>query len=148
MSVNTYEPEPQLAAFSDLVRMSEMDGPGTRLLVVLVKVQRHQHKGDDGDYHLSDNEGTLTPLMVRDFPLTRDTQLKDIVAEADDVSTDWEFLMTVVLPGRNGEPAEEDEIEGHLTRMAQTLTTAENLGQFAFFTREGDPIQLESTVEP
>ena len=148
MSVNTYQPEPQLATFDDLVRMSRMDGPGTKLLVVLVQVQRHQHKGEDGSYHTADNEGSLMPHMVRDFPLTEDTRLQDIVAEADQVSTDWEFLMTAVLPGRNGHPATEEETEPHLTRMAQTLTTAENLEQFAFFTRDGNPIQLQSTVEP
>lgn len=148
MSVNTYQPEPQLATFDDLVRMSKMDGPGTKLLVVLVKVQRHQYKGEDGNYYDADNEGSLAPLMVRDFPLTEKTRLEDIVAEADEVSTDWEFLMTAVLPGRYGQPASEEETEPHLTRMAQALTTAENLEQYAFFTRDGQPIKLQSIAEP
>lgn len=147
MTVETFSPEPRITTFDDLAKMSEIDGPGTKLLVVLINVQRHQEKAANGDYANMDDQGTLMPLMVRDFPLTAQTRLKDIVEEADQVSTNWEFLMTAVLPGRNGEPLPEDETEPHLTRMAQTLTTGENLDQFAIFTREGEPVQLQAMGE-
>ena len=147
MTVETFTPEPRITTFDDLARMSEIDGPGTKLLVVLVNVQRHQEKTASGDYADMDDQGTLMPLMVRDFPLTPQTRLKDIVEEADQVSTNWEFLMTAVLPGRNGAPLPEDETEPHLTRMAQTLTTGENLDQFAIFTRNGEPVQLQAMGE-
>ena len=147
MAVETFTPEPRITTFDDLARMSEMDGPGTKLLVVLIHVQRLQEKTASGEHADMDDQGTLMPLMVRDFPLTPQTRLKDIVEEADQVSTNWEFLMTAVLPGRNGEPAPEDETEQHLTRMAQTLTTGENLDQFAIFTRDGEPVQLQAMSE-
>lgn len=144
MTVETFTPEPRISTFEDLVRMAEMDGPGTKLLVVLVKVQRHQQKTANGHYETKDDEGTLMPLMVRDFILTPQTTLNDIVREADDVSTDWEFLMTAVMPGQNGQPAPEDETEPHLTRMAQSLTTGESLENFAFFTRGGEPVRVQA----
>lgn len=144
MTVETFTPEPRISTFEDLVRMAEMDGPGTKLLVVLVKVQRHQQKTANGDYETMDGEGTLMPLMVRDFALTPDTTLDSIVKEADEVSTDWEFLMTAVMPGQNGQPAPEDETEPHLTRMAQSLTTGESLDRFAFFTRSGEPVRVQA----
>lgn len=147
MAVETFTPEPRITTFDDLAKMSEMAGPGTKLLVVLINVQRLQEKTANGEHADMDNQGTLMPLMVRDFPLTPQTRLKDIVKEADQVRTDWEFLMTAVLPGRNGAPLPEDETEQHLTRMAQTLTTGENLDQFAIFTRDGEPVQLQAMSE-
>lgn len=147
MSVESFTPEPRIATFDDLARMSAMDGPGTKLLVVLVNVRRHQEKSADGGYSPMDDQGTLSPLSVRDFPLTPQTRLDQIVREADALSTDWEFLMTAVLPGRDGQPLPEDETEGHLTRMAQCLTTGESLDRFAFFTRDGDPVQLQAIDE-
>jgi len=144
MTVQNFQPEPRISTFDDLVRMAAMDGPGATLLVVLVKVQRHQIKGEDGEFREQDGEGTLMPLMVRDFHLTAETTLADIVGEADQVSTDWEFLMMAVMGGRNGEYATEAETEPHLTRMAQSLTTGEDLERFAFFTREGEPVQVSS----
>lgn len=142
MTVETFTPEPRISTFDDLLEMAKMEGAGTKLLVVLVKVQRHQRKNANGEFETLDDEGSLMPLMVRDFTLTSDTTLDSIVKDADDVGSDWEFMMTAVLPGLNGAPLPEDATEPHLTRMAQSLTTGESLEQFAFFTRDGDPVSL------
>ena len=144
MSVETFSPTPLITSFDDLVRVAAEEGPNQTLLVVLVKVDRVHQANEQGEEVPLDNEGSLSPHLVRHFPWSPQTDLADIVRQADEASEDWEFMMMAVLPPMKDRPYTEDELDGHLTRMAQNLMSGENLGQFAFFTREGDPIEIRS----
>jgi len=79
---------------------------------------------------------------VRDRPLEAGLNFADIVAEADATGQPWDFLMTALLPGRDGEPPGSAEAEPHLKHMAKVIMTGGDTSKYAFFDRDGDPIEL------
>lgn len=131
-----------LRNFDDLMRAALNHGPDQRLLMVMIRVDRVHHRQGDGTTVAAENEGTLTPIMVRDRLLEAGLRFGDIVADADAVRQDWEFVMMALLPGRDGEPPASAEAEPHLERMAKALLIGEGIDGFAFFDRTGQPLEI------
>jgi len=134
----------KLRHFDDLLRAALTQGPDQRLLLVLLQVQPLYRRTADGREQPIEGEGTLTPMMVRDRPLEAGLHFADIVADADATGQPWDFLMTALLPGRDGEPPASTEAEPHLRHMAKVILTGGDTSRYAFFDRDGDPIELGS----
>lgn len=132
----------ELRHFNDLLRAALTHGPDQRLLLVLLRVERMYQRTADGREEPIEGEGTLTPMMVRDRPVEAGLSFDDILAEADDTGQPWDFLMTALLPGRDGEPPGSAEAEPHLKHMAKVIMTGGDTSKYAFFDRDGDPVEL------
>lgn len=139
-------PTPQIETFDDLVAMAADEPEPAKLLVVLVGVEPVFHRRPDGTEIPADNEGSLTPMMVRDLPLSPDLRLDDVIAAADETAQPWRFLMLAVLAGRDGRAPGHDECDTHLKRMAKAILTGGDLSRFACFDREGQPIRIENPL--
>jgi hypothetical protein len=133
-------PTPTLDSLDDLLALARAEPDPCRLLTVIVKADP-VHQNVNGKEEAMD-EGVLQPLMVRDWPVTGDLSMESIVAAADEVTSDWRFLMTAILPGANGTAPTPDECTPHLEHMAKALTLGDGLGAFVFFDREGTPVQV------
>lgn len=136
------ETNQELRHFDDLLRAALTQGPDQRLLLLLLKVERMYRRTADGREEPIDGEGTLTPMMVRDRPLEAGLQFADIVADADATGQEWDFLMTALLPGHDDEPPSSAEAEPHLKHMARIIMTGGDTSRYAFFDRDGDPVEL------
>lgn len=132
----------ELRHFNDLLRAALTQGPDQRLLLVLLRVEPMVQRTADGREEPIQGEGTLTPMMVRDRPLEAGLTFTDIVADADATGQPWDFLMTALLPGQDGEPPGSAEAEPHLRHMAKVILTGGDTSRYAFFDRDGDPIEL------
>lgn len=128
--------------FDDLMRAALAHGPDQRLLMVLIRAERMHRKTADGSAVPIEGEGTLTPTMVRDRPLEAGLRFADIAADADATGQPWDFVMLAFLPGRDGEAPSSADAEPHLKRMAKTLLTGGDTSGFAFFDRDGDPVEV------
>lgn len=137
----------ELRHFDDLLRAALSNGPDQRLLLVLLRVERMVQRTAEGREEPIEGEGTLTPMMVRDRALEAGLSFADIVAEADATGQRWDFLMTALLPGRDDEPPGSAEAQPHLKHMAQVILTGGDTSKYAFFDRDGDPIELASSVD-
>lgn len=135
-----------IETFDDLVAAAADEPEPSKLLVVLVGVEPVHHRRPDGTMVAAENEGSLTPMMVRDLPLSPDLRLDDMVAAADETAQPWRFLMLAVLAGRDGRAPGRDECETHLKRMAKAILTGGDLSRFACFDREGRPIFIENPL--
>lgn len=136
---------PDLDSFDDLLAMAQSEANPCRLLTVLIKAETAYRRRAEANEAMLD-EGLLQPVMVRDWPVTHELRLEDIVAGADSVTSDWRFLMTAILPGSRGTAPTSAECEPHLERMATALTIGADLGAFAFFDRDGAPVSIRGAV--
>lgn len=145
MDTTTSNTVPALESFDDLLAMARAEPDPCRLLTVLVKAETAYRRRADENEAMMD-EGLLQPVMVRDWAVTDDLCLADIVTGADSVTSDWRFLMTAILPGSRGTAPTPAECEPHLERMATALTIGADLGAFVFFDREGGPVSIRSAL--
>ncbi|WP_162622871.1 hypothetical protein [Salinisphaera orenii] len=137
---------PDLESFDDLIAIALAEPDPCRLLTVLVQAETaYRRKGDGGEQAMVD-EGLLQPVMARDWAVTSDLSLADVVETADEASDDWRFVMTAIMPGSRGTAPTPDECEPHLERMARALTLGADLSAFVFFDRSGTPVQIANAT--
>ncbi len=135
-----------IETFDDLVTMAATESEPSKLLVVLVGVEAAHSRGPDGGTVALDNEGSLTPMMVRDLDLKPDLELDEVVAAADTTGQPWRFLLLAILPGQNGRAPSRDECDTHLKRMAKAFLTGGDLSRYACFDRQGEPIFIDNPL--
>lgn len=138
---------PMLDSFEGLLAMIRTESSPCRLLTVLVKAETLYRRQADGAEEAMTNEGLLEPLMSRDWAVTTDLKVADIVDGANEATDDWQFLMTAVLPGRNGVAPTSADCEPHLDHMARAIMLGAGLDGFAFFDRQGQSVNISGAVE-
>lgn len=139
---------PSMTHFADLISVALASGEPQRLLMVLLRTEPVQVRDEHGEYREA-QEGTLTPLMVRDRPLEAGLSFEEIRAEADGTGqTDWSILMVAILGSQTGDLPGPEDAEPHLKRMAKAVLTGGDLSGFAFFDRNGDAVRISSSMTP
>jgi len=125
-----------ISTFTELLTAAiEQDEP-QRLLFLFAKTESE-------DPENSDQHGTLSPVMCVD-KLPEDIEsFTTLTAEADSISTDWDFLITVGLAGKGGMPPTEEEAEPFLNKMANDLTTGQSMSQYLVFDRSENQVLIE-----
>lgn len=140
------EPPAAIETFDDLVAAAAAEPEPSKLLVVLVGVEPVHYRQPDGTTAPAENEGSLTPMMVRDLLVTPELSLDEVVAAADETRQPWQFLMLAVLAGSDGRAPGRDECDTHLKRMAKAILTGGDLSRFACFDRDGQPIYIQNPL--
>lgn len=130
---------PNVERFSDLIRIASKSRGHSYLLMVLVRVD-----GQQDEMLAEHGGGSLSPVMANVLELTPATRLAAIVADADQVTSAWQLLMTAVV-NREVSVPDETEQEMLLTRMAEALETGDDLSPYLFFDRLGDPVHVEAS---
>jgi len=141
------EDSPMLDSFEGLLAMIRTEPSPCRLLTVLVRAETLYRRRSDGVEEAMTNEGLLEPLMSRDWAVTADLKVADILDGANEAADNWQFLMTAVLPGRNGVAPTSEDCEPHLDHMAQAIMLGAGLDGFAFFDRQGRPVNITGTAQ-
>lgn len=136
---------PVIASFDDLIATALSEPVPCRLLTVLVAAET-AYRRRQGVADPMVDEGCLTPVMAHDWRVSEELGLATIVATADDVTPDWRFIMTAVMPGQYGQAPSSQACEPHLERMAKALMVGERLDEFVFFDRQGMPVQISQAV--
>jgi len=136
----------KIETFSDLVTMAAADPEPSKLLVVLIGVEAAHRAGPDGSEVALENEGSLTPMMVRDLDMRADLTLEEVVAEADTTGQLWQFLLLAVLPGRDGQAPDDDDCDTCLKRMAKAVLSGGDLSCYVCFNRQGAPVSFGKSL--
>jgi hypothetical protein len=124
-----------ISTFSEFLSAAiEQDEP-QRLLFLFAKVE-----SEDSD---NDQNGMLSPMMCVD-KLPEDIESFEVLStEADSISTDWDFMITVGLAGKNGMPPTEEEAEPFLTQMANDLSSGQSMSEYLVFDRDENQVLIE-----
>jgi len=126
-----------ISTFTELLTEAiEQDEP-QRLLFLFAKAE------SEDSNNKSDQHGTLSPVMCVD-KLPEDIEsFATLTAEADSISTDWDFLITVGLSGKGGMPPTEEEAEPFLNKMANDLSSGQSMSQYLVFDRSENQVLIE-----
>ena len=66
-----------------------------------------------------------------------------LVAEADNISKDWSFILIAGLAGENGKASTIEEADPYLNQMTNGLTMGEDLSRYLIFDRNENPIVMQ-----
>jgi hypothetical protein len=83
--------------------------------------------------------------MVTDKLIEPDLTFEDLVAEADGVTPNWDFVLISTLSRADGNIPETGEAEPHLQQMANTVVAGGDLSHFMVYDRDENPIRIETT---
>ena len=124
-----------ISTFTELLTAAiEQDEP-QRLLFLFAKTETEDSENVQS--------GTLSPMMCVD-KLPEDIESFEVLtAEADGISTDWDFLITVGLAGKNGMPPTEEEAEPFLNKMANDLSLGQSMSEYLVFDRDENQVLIE-----
>lgn len=135
-----------ISCYQDLLDTALASGEAQRLLVLLLRADSVHQRDGHGASEALYGEGTLSPVMARDFALDETLTLDALVTEADQAAPGWQFMVTAVLVGRDGRMPSADDAVPHLKRMAHAVMTAEQLDRYALFDRHGNSVHLEAAT--
>ena len=126
-----------ISSFQDLLDMAHaMDEP-QRLLLLLAKTDACRPGGDDT------HTGTLTPIICVDKAPDEIADFGSLVAEADQVTNDWDMMLVTSLSGQGGEPPTSAQAEPHLDRMANDLRNGQDLSRYVIFDRHENLVFIQ-----
>jgi len=125
-----------ISRFQDLLDMAHaMDEP-QRLLLLLAKSESRPG-GEDT------HSGTLTPIICVDKSPEEIADFPSLVAEADQVTNDWDMMLVTSMSGQDGEPPTSAQAEPHLDRMANDLLHGQDLSRYVIFDRHENLVFIE-----
>lgn len=122
-----------------LVAATEQDQP-QRLLLLFAKAESENAKNKKKEQH-----GTLSPVMCVDKLPEEIESFKTLSKEADNISKEWDFLITVGLTGKDGIPPSAEEAEPYLNQMANNLASGQDMSQYVIFDRSENPVLIQAS---
>lgn len=131
----------QITSFKDLVNIGLAENRQQRLLFVFVKTDARE-----GTPGIDSERGALTPVMCTDKVLSKALKFDKLVAEADSVSREWDFVLISSLGSRSASLPSAEEADVYLQRMANMVQMGGDLSSFVIFDRQETPIIMQSPL--
>lgn len=126
-----------IATLADLIKAALEQKEQQRLLFLFAKTESKKKKKK------KHQTGTITPLMCVDKLPEEIVSFKALVEEADNISTDWDIMLIAGLSGTVDAPPTTDDAEPHLNKMANDLTSGQELSSYVIFDRKENPIVMQ-----
>lgn len=129
-----------ISSFSDLLNMTaELEHPH-RLLLLFAQTESVSNKKKKKS---KEQRGLITPVMCVDKLPDEIASFAALVAEADDINTDWNFILIAGLGGQDGKPPTSEDADPYLNQMVNGLASGEDLSRYTIFDREENPIIMQ-----
>lgn len=125
--------------FNDLLAQSTQQGDAQRLLLLFAAtdVVKKTKKRDE-------KKGTLSPVMCVDKLPSEIESFQALVAEADSITPNWDMLLIAGLSGEGDTPPTTEEAEPYLNKMANDLSSGQDLSRYVIFDRQENPIVIQA----
>lgn len=120
------------AIFQDLLQMATTQEQPQRLLFLFAQPEE-----------VSDNSGHVKPVMCVDKLPEELTTFEALLAEADNISKDWSFILISGLSGKKGKAPTTEDAEPFLNKMSNDLVGGQDLGRYMIVDREENPLEME-----
>ena len=129
-----------ISKFSDLLEMAATQDEPQRLLMLFAKAEGGS---SNPKKQRKQQHGTIEPVMCVDKLPEEIESFKALVAEADNISKEWNFIIVAGLAGENGQPPTTEDADPYLNQMANGLTMGEDLSRYLIFDRDENPIVMQ-----
>ncbi len=123
--------------FDDLLEMARLQDQPQRLLLLLVKTD------SAGPGKRQRQTGTITPMACVDKLPDEIKSFESFVAEADQVSKDWDMIFVASMSGTDGRVPSSADAEPHLDRMTNDLLTGQDLSRYLILDREENIVTMQ-----
>lgn len=120
-----------IANFIELLKESMKQTEPQRLLFLFAKATPMALP-----YQTQHKSGSITPVMCVDKLPSEIKGFKELVAEADRISSKWDFVFIAGLSGKNGQPPSSKDADPYLTKMSNDLANGGTLSRYAIFDRD------------
>ncbi|GGK62566.1 ribonucleotide reductase subunit alpha [Amphritea balenae] len=129
-----------ISKFSDLLEMAATQDEPQRLLMLFAKAEGGS---SNPKKQRKQQHGTIEPVMCVDKLPEEIESFKALVAEADNISKEWNFIIVAGLAGENGQAPTTEDADPYLNQMANGLTMGEDLSRYLIFDRDENPIVMQ-----
>lgn len=129
-----------ISNFSDLLEMAQSQEQPQRLLMLFALADGGS---DNPKKQRKKQHGTIAPVMCVDKLPQEIESFAALVAEADRISQDWNFIIIAGLSGENGVAPSTEDADPYLNQMANGLTMGEDLSRYLIFDRSENPIVMQ-----
>ena len=129
-----------ISKFSDLLEMAVSQEEPQRLLFLFAMAEGGS---DNPKKQRKQQRGTISPVMCVDKLPEEVESFQALVAEADNISKDWNFILIAGLAGEEGKAPTTEEADPYLNQMANGLTMGEDLSRYLIFDRNENPIVMQ-----
>lgn len=116
--------------FSSLLTLTREQDEPQRLLFLFAKAE-----GQPKDEHEFDHSGTIEPVMCVDKLPEELGSFQALVAEADEINKEWNFVIIAGLSGFEGLPPTTEMAEPYLNQMANAVMLGGDLSNYIIFDR-------------
>jgi hypothetical protein len=132
-----------ISNFKQLLQIAREQDQPQRLLFLFAKAESSAPKKKQKKS--KDQHGTITPVMCVDkLPDDLDTY-QALIAEADQINKEWDFVLIAGLSGKNGIAPTTEEADPYLNQMTNHLASGQDLSQYVIFDREGSPVVIQAS---
>ena len=128
-----------ISMFNDLLDMSREQTDPQRLLFLFAETKQSNKSRKQ-----QDKKGTITPTMVVDKLPEELSNFNALVAEADSISKNWDFVFIASLSGDHKGPPSSEDAEPFLNAMTNDVTSGKRIHRYVVFDREENPIELNA----
>ncbi len=128
-----------IANLTDLITAAQEQSEPQRLLFLFARAESQKKKKKN------QQSGTITPVMCVDKLPEEIASFKALIAEADNITTEWDFMLVAGLSGANGNAPSTEDAEPHLNKMANDLMAGQDLSQYIIFDRTENPIVVQAS---
>ena len=129
-----------IATLTDLITAAQEQTEPQRLLFLFAKAEAQNKKKKSKRQH----SGTISPVMCVDKLPEEISSFKALVAEADNITNEWAFMLVAGLSGTKGNAPSTEDAEPHLNKMANDLMSGQDLSQYIIFDRTENPIVVQA----
>ncbi len=126
-----------ISTLADLIQAAQEQKEKQRLLFLFAKTESKKKKKK------KHQTGTITPVMCVDKLPEDIASFKALVAEADEISKEWDIMLIAGLCGSLDTPPSTDDAEPHLNKMANDLMSGQELSSYVIFDRKENPIVMQ-----
>ena len=124
--------------FSELLTMTAQQSEPQRLLFLFAQTDEKNPKKNK-----KHKKGTITPTMCVDKLPAELTTFENLVAEADNISKDWDFIFIAGLSGQNGQAPSEDDAEPYLNKMTNDVASGSDLSRYVVLDRQEQAMDIQ-----
>ena len=130
-----------ISSFEQLIDVANQQQDAQRMLMLFAKAEAESSKkGND------QQKGSISPVMCVDKLPQEIASFEALTAEADNINTDWNFILIAGLNGKGSVPPSSEEADSYLNKMVSDVTTGQDLSRYVIFDRDKNPIMMESSA--
>jgi len=131
-----------ISSFSDLLDMATTQDQPQRLLFLFATADSNKSAKSNKKKNKA-QKGTILPVMCVDKLPQEIESFEALISEADNINTDWNFVLVAGLSGKNNEAPSTEDAEPYLNQMVNGLASGEDLSRYIIFDREQNPILMQ-----